>query len=84
MSVAQVGEMSAAELDMWMIRAATVPFLAQRIEAGFAQIAMLLHNVNCKKGQHKKLSDFMLFSKPAEPSLDEQILAAFGHAPKGK
>ena len=86
MSVAQVGEMSAAELDMWMIRAATQPFLTQRIEVGLAQIAMLLHNTNCKKGQHKELSHFMLFDKKAaaEKPLDDQILKAFGMLPKAK
>jgi hypothetical protein len=82
MSVSDVGKMSAAEMDMWMIRAGTTPFLAKRIEVGLAQIAWILHGTNSK--QKKELSDFMLFEKPAEQSLDEQILAAFSKIPKAK
>jgi len=79
MSVAQVGEMSAAEFDFWMVRAATHPFLAQRIEVGLAQIAMLFYNTNCKKGHSKELKDFMLFAKKAESEkpVDAQVMDVF-------
>jgi hypothetical protein len=79
MSVAQVNEFTAAEIDMWMIRAATEPFTARRIDYGLAQIAMWLHNVNCKKGKQKPLQDFLLF-KPANKSepVDKQIMNVFG------
>lgn len=82
--------MSAAEFDMWMIRASTEPFLAKRIDAGFAHIAMWLHNVNVKKGKAKPLSEFLLF-KPEEPeptgSMDDQVMGVFSKLiakPKGK
>lgn len=80
MSVAQVGEMSAAEFDMWMIRAGTQPFLAKRLEVGLAQIAQLLHNSNCKKGQAKNLSEFLLFDKQAaaQAPVDDQVMNVFG------
>lgn len=87
MSVAQVGELSAAELDMWMIRAATEPFTARRIEVGLAQIAMLLYNVNCKKDKSKPLQDFLLFDpKIKDAPVDDQVLAVFGKmvTPKAK
>jgi hypothetical protein len=65
MSVAQVGQMSAAELDMWMVRASFEPFTAKRIEIGLAQIAMWIYNANSKKP--KGLQDFLLF-KGADPA----------------
>ena len=79
MSVGDVGKMAAAEFDMWMIRAATHPFQARRIEAGLAQIAMLLYNTNCKKGQAKNLKDFMLFEpKQSDLPIDDQVLSTLG------
>lgn len=74
----EVGQMSAAEFDMWMIRAATEPFLAKRVDIGFAHIAMWLHNVNTKKGKQKPLQDFILFKQPEpEKPIGDQIMTAF-------
>jgi len=86
MSVCDVGKMSAAEMDMWMIRAGTQPFTARRIEVGLAQIALLLHNSNCKKGAAKNLADFLLFDKHVaeQESIDQQIMKAFEKIPKAK
>ena len=87
MSVAQIGELSAAELDMWLIRGATEPFTARRIEVALAQIAMLLYNVNCKKDKSKPLQDFLLFDpKIKDAPIDDQVLATFGKmvTPKAK
>ena len=86
MSVSDVGQMSAAEMDMWMVRASTHPFMGRRLEIGLAQIAQLLHNSNCKKGQAKKLSDFLLFDKHAaeQAPVDDQILNVFGKMVKAK
>jgi len=79
MSVAQVNELTATEIDMWMIRAATEPFTAKRIDYGLAQIAMWLHNVNCKKGKAKPLDDFVLFKpKKSDAPIDAQVLSVFG------
>jgi len=69
--VAQVGELSARELDMWMIRASTEPFLARRLELYLAQICMWLHNVNSKKG--KPLQDFLLFQPKKPLQLDDDV-----------
>ncbi len=68
--------MSAAEFDMWMIRAAITPFTAQRLEAGIAQIAMLIYNTNVKKDKQKKLEDFLLFR--AAQKVDDKVLDVFG------
>ena len=79
MSVAKVGEMSAAEYDMWMIRAGTEPFLARRLEVYLAQVCMWLHNVNAKRG--KDLKEFLLFDqkKPlADESVDEKARDVMG------
>ena len=71
MSVARVGEMSAAEYDMWMIRAGTEPFLARRLELYLAQVCMLLHNVNAKRG--KDLKEFLLFDQKKPLVVDESV-----------
>jgi len=79
MTVAQVGEMSAAEFDMWMIRAALEPFTAKRMEVYLAQISMWIHNTNAKKA--KPLKDFLLFKNTGEfapDSVDAKVLDAFG------
>lgn len=74
----ELGQMSAAEMDMWMVRASFEPFLAKRIDTGFAHIAMWLHNINTKKGKQKPLQDFLLFRTPEpEGDLDDKILTAF-------
>ena len=79
MSLAQVGEISAAELDMWMIRSATEPFSARRIEVALAQIAMLLYNTNCKKDKSKPLQDFLLFDpKIKDAPIDDQVIQVMG------
>jgi len=71
--------MSAAEFDMWMIRASTEPFLAKRIEISLAQVSMWLHNVNCKKGKSKPLEDFILFKpNPKDAPVDNQVMDVFG------
>ena len=85
MSVAQVGEMSAAEFDMWMIRASLEPFTAKRLDIGFAHIAMWLHNVNAKKA--KPLKDFLLFRNTGElppDSVDAKVMDVFGTMTKDK
>jgi len=71
MSVAQVCEMSAAEFDMWMIRAGSEPFSARRTELYLAQICMWLHNVNAKRG--KNLKEFLLFEKTQPVVIDETV-----------
>lgn len=79
MSVGDVGKMAAAEFDMWMVRAATHPFAARRQEVHLAQIAMLLHNSNCKPGKARELKDFLLFEpKVSELPVDNQVMAVMG------
>lgn len=83
--MAEIGEMSAVEFDMWMVRASLEPFSARRLEVGLAQIAMWVYNAHAKKP--RPLQDFLLF-KGAEPkpegSIDEQVLSVFGKLMKGK
>jgi len=78
MSVAQVGEMSAAEMDMWMVRASIEPFTARRIEAQLAYIAMWIYNTNAKKANQKELKDFLLFNPEKQKPVDAQVLDVFG------
>jgi len=79
MSVGDVSKMSAAEFDMWMIRASTHPFQARRQEIYLAQIAMILHNINCKPGKAKDLKTFLLFEpKVSELEIDNQVMSVMG------
>jgi len=82
MTVAELSRsMSTHEEDMWLARAHTEPFLARRVEASLAQIAMLLHNINVKKDKAKPLQDFMLF-KPAKPpveNVDDEVMKVFSN-----
>lgn len=71
--------MPAAEEHMWLVRSRTEPFLARRIEAYLAQIAMILYNANAKKP--KKFKDFLLFRNKADATgedVGQHVLGAFG------
>lgn len=64
--------MSAAEVDMWMVRASIEPFTAKRLEMYLAYIAMWIHNTNTKKA--KQLKDFILFNTEKSKRIDDQVL----------
>jgi len=53
--------MTAAEETMWFAYHQDHPIGPDRIEAHLAQIAQLLFNVNAKKQDRRKLTDFILF-----------------------
>ncbi len=73
--MAQVGEMSAVEVDWWMIRASIEPLTAKRLEMYLAYIAMWIHNTNAKKA--KPLKDFILFNPEKSKKIDDQIMDVF-------
>ena len=78
--------MSALEETYWHAKCADTPLPTQQIVMHLAQIAQYIQNVNAKKQDRGKLTDFMLFFKKkvtTEDSIDQKVRLLFG-IPKDK
>jgi len=73
--------MSAAEETYWIARHELEPLPTQQIVMHLAQIAQYIQNVNAKKQDRGKLTDFMLFFRKktnVQENVDQNIRAMFG------
>jgi hypothetical protein len=73
--------MSAAEETYWIARHEFEPLPTQQIVMHLAQISMWIQNVNAKKQDRGKLTDFMLhFRKKTnvQENVDQNIRSVFG------
>jgi hypothetical protein len=73
--------MSSAEETYWIARHELEPLPTPQIIMHLAQIAQYIQNVNAKKQDRGKLTDFMLFFKKktnVQENVDQNIRAMFG------
>jgi len=76
-----IEEMLAAEEAALLAAYRFEPWGDLRSDVGLAQIAQLLWNTNTKKGNHKKVTDFLPFyRKPVreDPNVESKIRSIFG------